>query len=234
MALLAGRRFADHVDGRAVEHTPQSFANHRMVVHDQHADGCPDGDRIQDEATRPWPSGSWAWTRVPAAGGALDDAGAAEEPRALPHAQETEAAHRGRGRLAQTHAVVAHVEMNAVHLAREDDLDARGAGVLTGVREGFLEDPERGGLDGRRQADVAEVLDQAHGPPGVSRRVVEDSGARPGEPAPVDGQRAQGGEDPTSLGDGQRQALGAMPVARAARRDRSTRGRSRCPRAAWR
>jgi len=37
--FLAGRGLADHVDVRTVQHAPQSLADHRMVVHDQDADG---------------------------------------------------------------------------------------------------------------------------------------------------------------------------------------------------
>src|SRR5436309_15989271 len=110
-----------------------------------------------DEAMAEWQLGVDAGA---AAGGALDYAGAAEEPRPLPHAQETEAARRGR--VAQAHPVVAHVEVDVVRLALEDDLDACRAGVLARIGQGFLKDSERGGLDGRRRADIAEVLDEAH------------------------------------------------------------------------
>src|SRR4030095_6953226 len=114
-----------------------------------------------------------------AAGRGLDDARAAEQARALLHAGEPEAARLAR--LGETHAVIAPVPPTSVVLADQNDLDARGARVLAGVRQRFLENSERGGLDRRRQPDASEVLDQAHRPAGVSGDVVEalTRGCRP-------------------------------------------------------
>src|SRR5438105_9434420 len=86
----------------------------------------------------------------------VEDARAAEQARALLHAGEPEASRLPR--LGEPHAVIAHVQVEPVGLAGQDDLDPRGTRVLAGIRQGFLQNPERRGLDRRRKADTSEVL----------------------------------------------------------------------------
>src|SRR6266478_6536583 len=71
----------------------------------------------------------------------LDDALAAQQPGALPHREEERRA-----------------------FLPDVNVDPRRARVLEGVGERFLDDAERGGLDGGGQADVLEVLGERDGP----------------------------------------------------------------------
>src|SRR5262249_29934903 len=80
----------------------------------------------------------------------LDKAGAAEESGGTPYAGQAQPPGALGGR--EAHAVVPHVEMDAIGVSREDDFDAGGTGVLAGVGERLLQNSENRRLDRGRQA----------------------------------------------------------------------------------
>ena len=187
--LRTVRRLADDLDALAVEHATQTLAHHRVIVHHEDARKCRGHRRRESLGNERQRHAD----RRAAAVHALDAAGAAEQPRALPHPGEAEPAPlAGVVALArETDAVVAHLQMQPALAAAQLDRDVAAVPMACGVDEALLEDAEHRGLHRRRHPHVTQVVDEVGRPARLPRRLLEGPPHGLREAHRVDGGRPQ-------------------------------------------